>query len=155
MTTRAADADVWLHHVLENGLVKAQSPRVRPEKLSAKFRPSTDPRWKMELSGRLLSLAFDIREYAENCAGDNRSLRFRYLIFCDILRIRDVSEYDVYHTPRLVDPAHSDLAYIGPFMPDNETPTPAIPFDVLKKLAVILDVCDAGDISSVERMRAQ
>ncbi len=149
----ASDDDFWIHHILEKGLIVAMAPRIKANKLAAKFRPISEKPWVMELSGRALSLAFDIQNFAEGRAKRNTSLRFRALIYGGVTNIRSLEHFDAWLTPKEDDPAHSDLTYYGPLVEDDTTGSGAISQDVVRTLANILSVCEPNDLATVEALR--
>jgi hypothetical protein len=134
---RAEDCDYWLYQVLQKGLIRSSAPRINAAKLAGLFLPVDDKPWSAEVSGRALSIARDIREFAERRAAQNPSLKFRHLVDIAVPPVRAVQGCDVWLTPTEDDPAHADLTYAGEKVKDD-TGTYTIPHEMLISVAEAL-----------------
>jgi hypothetical protein len=131
---RAGDDDYWIYQVLQKGVVRSTAPRINAAKLAALFRPADGKPWSAEISGRLLSLAIDIREFAQRRAATTPSFKFRHLLDISVSEVRKLSGFDVWLTPNDDDSAHSDLTYSGPSLPADAT-SYTIPHEILMAAA--------------------
>jgi hypothetical protein len=136
----AADDDYWIRHILEKGLVK--STGINAAKLAGLFDPVAQGEskpWVQEISGRALSLAKDIRDFAQRRAAPHApSLKFRQLLDAPVVGVRKIQYCDVWLTPNDEDPAHADLTYNGPLVTDNTMGSDTIPQDILLLIATDL-----------------
>jgi hypothetical protein len=157
---RALDDDYWLYQVLQKGLVKSPTaPKIDAARLAGLLKPVEGKSWSAEISGRALSLAVDIRTFANKRAATNISLKFRHLLDIAVTEVRKLSACDVYLTPNGEDPAHSDLTYDGPIIV-NEIDSYTIPHDTLRTIAetlskamTISDPNAAGGLDRIEGLR--
>lgn len=150
----AADNDHWLRHVIEGGAVRSTPPRVKVKHLENKFEKVVGKPWEQELSGRMLTLAHNIRDMAE-AAATNAGLRFRHLIYASVAVIRTNPNLDVFSEPVNGDDAHANFVIKQmPIAPPSRKPgDPKQPHEIFREIAQMLQVCDAADISHVEALR--
>jgi hypothetical protein len=156
---RAENDDYWIYHVLQKGVVK-KSGTIDAAGLARLFKPvfpEENKSWVQEISGRILSIAIDIKDFADQKAAPGApAMRFRHLLDAAVLEIRKIEYCDVWLTPEEEDPAHSDFAYHGPSV-KGEIDSHTIPHDILlgiaKSLTAVLMVSDANDLSRTEALR--
>ncbi|WP_155626247.1 hypothetical protein [Burkholderia vietnamiensis] len=110
----------WYRHILTPSEVQ-KSPdfgvRINPKYFENKLTTPDSEKavaWRHELSGRLLSRAGSIRQYAEDSLKRVLSPKkeFHGVICSSVEAIRAIEPvgcYDVVHTPRARDKAHADL----------------------------------------------
>lgn len=116
----ALSEDYWIRHLLfPNEWPKTN--KLHPkflENLLKKFQPPRHERpWFMKISGRLLSKADDIVEFAKNRAielkhhNPQNPAEFRGIIYQQVGVVRAIEKdtYDVFHEPSLQDAAHANL----------------------------------------------
>lgn len=152
----ACNRDHWLRHIIESKAVRAEAPRVKIKYLEEKFEAVTDRPWAAELSGRLLSMAFNIKEVAELAARNvgSQSIKFRHVIYASVSVLRDIECVDVYHEPT-EDAAHANCVLVGDVfvVPLDATSQQKIAHEPLRRLANVLQCCDAENIAVLEQLR--
>ena len=117
----------------------------------------------------MLSLAMDIREKADvaaenlNIKKNGTDFRFRYLahVSVNIIRKDGKGDFDVYSEPiahPIEDLAHANLVIINKNAPQHILSSAADPkqgHEIFKRLADLIKICDAQNISEVEALRQQ
>jgi len=109
------------------------------------------------MSGRLLSLAYNIREKADEAAAHiNRvGIYFRFVMFTRIDAVRADQNLDVCAEKTNDDPAHANLiAYkvqMAPALAPGQAPKMA--HDFAQAIAAIFSVCDSADLTPIEQLR--
>jgi hypothetical protein len=138
--------------------VRATSPPVKVSYLEKELQLVSGRQWEAEISGRLLSEANDIRERAIGAATarQSNSIKFRHVIYVKVSDVRKNDNLDVYAEPN-EDHAHANL--VAKKMPEapqiTVQATPKVAHEIYRALAAILSVCDADDLSPVEKLRVQ
>ncbi|KUY70761.1 hypothetical protein [Burkholderia sp. RF4-BP95] len=114
----AADIEKWYRHILtptEVELVDGEGVILHPKFFENKFKPAAGHRkWLYEISGRLLSKAGSVEDFAKDSLKKVKSGKktFHGIIASDaqsIRKIRPVGCFDVAETPSHSDQAHADL----------------------------------------------
>ena len=150
-------SDNWLRHILEGNAVRVSAPRLKAKYLTDKLEVVANRPWKAEISGRLLSLALDIAEFAERKSSDRPGLRFRHVAFVEVISVRQVREWDVYSEPKPDDQAHANLvAYkieMAPVL--NPHATQKISHEFVKSIVERIQVCDAENLEPLTKLRIQ
>jgi hypothetical protein len=153
----AIAADNWLRHIVEGGALRANVPRVRAKYLENKFQRVAERPWALELSGRALSLATDIREKADQAAnelGGPPKFKLRAVALGSVRRFRDHGNLDVFIEPTSRDPAHTNLVIVNEPPPvQNLSPTAKEPHEIYRQIATILKVYDPDVLEQVEVLR--
>jgi hypothetical protein len=126
--------------------------------LRDKLEPTSDKQWARELSGRVLSLAFDIREKAEKECQGRQGFRFRHLVYGPASSIRARAEYDVFLDEITGDKAHANLVLWKEPEPKVECLSPAAdakqPHEVYRHLAEkVLIVIPEAQLAAFEALR--
>lgn len=111
----ADEDDCWIRHVLEAHSVRATSPRLKVKYLENHLDLVTGRLWEAEISGRLLSLAYDIREKAEAEAAKigKLGIKFRHVAYIMVASVRAGLNWDVYAEPNNDDEAHAESSCIS------------------------------------------
>lgn len=116
----ADDQDTWYRHVLISGHIK-KNGEPHFNFFKAFSPPKQNRHWAMEISGRMLSKSFDVREMAENAAaelqanlmvsGNTQKASFRGVVYSKVKNIRSatVQCFDVFEEPTNDDGAHANL----------------------------------------------
>jgi len=128
--------------------------------LQDKFEYVTDKPWALELSGRALSLAADIRSKAEQAAANLGGLpRFRFhdVIYGHVGRFLDHGNLAVFIEPNCDDKAHANLVIIEEPKPIQylRAADAKKPHEIYRQIAERLEVCDASDLTPLEALRPQ
>jgi hypothetical protein len=159
---RAADAhDYWFRHLIEGRGNTIRQGRVQALYLQRTFKPPVAQRpWALELSGRMLSLATDIRQKAQATASElsSRSTRvfeFHHVAYANVGMLRDRDGLDVFVERIQGDPAHANFVILEPL-----TPVPQLsPADrkqthqIFRDIAALLELCDAADLTPLKSLR--
>lgn len=136
---RVAERDVWYRAITNQKHLKKDGS-LHHAALKAFIDPPAirTSEWKSEISGRLRSLANDIREDGEKRAALQRSRNpqlSKYLHFCAVvfahpieIRVWPLDRTDVLFDPKKDDPAHANVAFFNR-MPDD-----------LKQLSVLHEI---------------
>jgi len=106
------------------------------------------------MSGRILSRATDIEARARAAAAAS-GLKFRHVMYSRVSAVRDNPDLDVFVEPLDDDAAHANfVAYRVP-MAQELTPghRPKMSQDFVRAVVMLFDVCDASDITPLERLR--
>lgn len=159
--TRAADGDIWFHHIIAGGKYSRDPLRVRDTYIAREFDPTSptaERPWEAELSGRLLSKSANIREFAEEVAArfNNPGIKFRAVLHAKVADLR-ANGWDVWDDPTDDDPAHAVLTVPQlnpvPVLP-SAPPMPAGAMRIDQKLvhaiAERLSLTEAQDIHALE-----
>jgi len=109
------------------------------------------------MSGRLLSKASDIVQFAQaaaGAAGRPPAIRFRNVIYTRVSLIRSDPNLNVFFEPT-VDPAHANLvAYRIPSAPQlHQNAATKQSEQFYLKIARMFEVCEAADVSPLENLR--
>ncbi len=117
-----------------------------------------DRQWKAELSGRILSKAFDIRKKAEEAAikVNSSTVRFREVAYAQVKPIRNIPFFDVFVEPVVDDDAHANLVITTlKTAPVLSGSVEKVSVEDVIELAKIFNVCGASDLSPLESLRMQ
>ena len=140
----ADDADRWVRHLIEPNSLK--NNRITEAYIRRYLEPVSNRPWQAEISGRLLSLAFDWRSVA---AREVRRIgqdhfRFRGMAYVDVATLRTASQnFDVLRSGTFLDWAHANLvAWNAPLAEADPgvIVRPRVSADVTRSLAGILTV---------------
>lgn len=139
----ADDTDRWVRHLIEPRSVK--NNRVTEAYIRRYLAPVVGKPWQAEISGRLLSLAFDWRKIADREVQRLSEPQFRFygMAYVDLVDLRaSASNFDVFPTPRCADWAHADLvAWNAPLADvDPGVSIRRISADVARTLASVLNL---------------
>jgi hypothetical protein len=156
--------DVWLHHVIKGKTLNATAPYVKPSYIRQTLARVEGRPWAGEISGRLLSRAFDIIERATAAAasaGTTPTIKFRHVIYVGVGAVRGPN-LDIFAEPT-DDEAHANFVVYtipeAPQLPDVPQLTHVVPTKIshefLLSIAALFSVCPADDISPLEQLRMQ
>jgi hypothetical protein len=150
-------ADCWLRHVIEANAVRTITPRLKTKYLENHLELVTGRPWEAEISGRLLSLANDIREKAEAEAAKigKQGIRFRHVAYIMVSSVRTGHNWDVYAEPN-EDDAHANLVAFQVRMAPALTPDaqPKFAHEFLKVICDSIQICDENALGPLEALRA-
>jgi hypothetical protein len=153
----AADSDHWLRHILENGATRVDHPRLKKKYLENKFEFVVGEDWVAEISGRLLSIANDIEDFAVNAAAQSASpgIKFRQVAVILVTQARQTPGVDVCFDPKDDDPAHANLvAYEIPLAePMQDGLPPKYSAEFFKNLSERFLVFNAENLVALEQLR--
>jgi hypothetical protein len=152
----ADDDDCWVRHVLEAKSVRG--PRLKVKYLENCLELVTGRPWEAEISGRLLSLANDIREKADAEAAriGKPGIRFRHVAYIMVVSVRAGLNWDVYAEPNEDDEAHANLVAYQVRMAPVLSPDahPKFEHEFLKIICDNMQICDESDLGPLEALRA-
>lgn len=147
----AADADTWIHHIIQSKAIREGELRVKARYMQDRIdEVNDDPErpWEAEISGRLLSDCDGIAGFATDKAaalGGPPSFRLRAVAAVSVKRLR-AGGFDVLLDPVPGDPAHAVLTIPGlERVADKDGGEPAISQELVRKLVGLLTVYVGDD----------
>jgi hypothetical protein len=158
-----AEGDCWVRHLLESSAIRTTEPRIRDGYLAKELVPVKDKPWQAEISGRLLSLAFDWRDAAareERLIGQSH-IRFRGMAFVDTsdLLAAGPPNFSVLADATLWDWAHANLVAWRAPLAEVDADAPERPErvsqEVARSLARLLKLAETqGQLNDLESRRS-
>lgn len=154
----AADADTWIHHIIQGKAIRETEPRVKAKYVEDRIdevRGDPERSWEGEISGRLLSACDDIEGFAAAKAasiGGPPSFKLRAVAAVQVAKLR-AHGFDVHLDPVPDDHAHAVLTI--PRMERiiaKDGGDPAISQELVRRLADLL-TAHVGD-DGVRRLQA-
>ena len=161
----AESGDYWFRHLIEGRGNTIREGRVQAVYLQRNFKPPKAQRpWELELSGRMLSIASDIRIKADAAAAragaisqPPREFHFHHITYENVQNLLNHGSLAVFIEPIPDDSAHANL--VIPRLPAPEvSPIPTNKkqtHQIYREISLLLKICGADDLTPFKSLRQQ